>query len=844
MSIITSFTVVQIIALLITIILAVLVLSHGKARYKIALLFFLAISSFWSFTSLMANMALPFEQAVLWGKCVPVFALGTTIAYAYLVAVFTSYPKDARIIAWGGAAFMILLLALVIPGYIPREFILLDNGIVSKEYGGWYYFMAFGGFVFLGKAIHLLWKKRGSTTSAEERNRVAYLFLGVSFIITCGIVFKTVSVQNFAVDHIGHLINAIVLSYALVRHHLVDIKLVIRKAVVLSGVSFFLFDSFLILFFVMNPLLESYLSSWQQLAAILVVALALALLFNPLRTTLEEYTYRILYGKRYDYRQMVLNFADRMSHIIELPELAEAMLKPITRAVNSSQASLLFNADGYYQTYFAERCNPEEPKVSISFREDGPIVNWLKQNNTPLYRETITNLIEFKDLWQEERNFLDAAQIELLCPIKSKHELVAILALSQKSTNGIYLQDDIDLIITMAHEAAVVIENAQLYARAKERANTDELTGLFNHRYFHERLDEEISRCSRFGNIFSLIILDIDMFKEHNDIHGHLSGDEVLAYTGRLIQQALRRVDIGFRYGGDEFSILLPETPLKGAKRLAERLRKELETATNLQGTPLTCSLGIGTWPTDGVMREDIIQAVDAALYLAKRTGRNRLCLASEVELSDILTSRPGKQSKKAALSTIYALAATVDAKDTYTYGHSKKISKYVAYIAEAMGYSPEDIEQIRVTALLHDIGKIGIADHILNKSGYLTPEDFEPIKAHPDKGVAILKHVDDLKGCLPGVQYHHEHYDGTGYPSGLKGDSIPLDARILAVADAYDAMTSKRPYRLWQASQEEAIKELESCAGTQFDPEIVRVFVNILRNELQETKPLEKVSQ
>jgi len=125
-----------------------------------------------------------------------------------------------------------------------------------------------------------------------------------------------------------------------------------------------------------------------------------------------------------------------------------------------------------------------------------------------------------------------------------------------------------------------------------------------------------------------------------------------------------------------------------------------------------------------------------------------------------------------------------------------------------------------------------------------LTPEDFEPIKAHPDKGVAILKHVDDLKGCLPGVQYHHEHYDGTGYPSGLKGDSIPLDARILAVADAYDAMTSKRPYRLWQASQEEAIKELESCAGTQFDPEIVRVFVNILRNELQETKPLEKVSQ
>ena len=147
-------------------------------------------------------------------------------------------------------------------------------------------------------------------------------------------------------------------------------------------------------------------------------------------------------------------------------------------------------------------------------------------------------------------------------------------------------------------------------------------------------------------------------------------------------------------------------------------------------------------------------------------------------------------------LNTIYALAATVDAKDHHTYGHSKKVSRYATDIAEAFGYSQEGIETIRAAALLHDIGKLGISDQLLAKRGSLHPEDWEVIRAHPNLGVAILKHVDSLNGCLAAVQYHHECYDGSGYPAGLKGNNIPLDARIMSVADAYDAMTSNRPYR------------------------------------------------
>jgi diguanylate cyclase (GGDEF)-like protein/putative nucleotidyltransferase with HDIG domain len=384
-----------------------------------------------------------------------------------------------------------------------------------------------------------------------------------------------------------------------------------------------------------------------------------------------------------------------------------------------------------------------------------------------------------------------------------------------------------DLLMTLAGEAGVVIENAQLYAHAKERAHTDELTGLSNHRYFHERLDEEISRSSRFGDIFSLLFLDMDLFKAYNDIYGHLAGDEMLKQIGQQVRSSIRSIDMAFRYGGDEFTVILPQASLEDAGKVGDRIRKRIETEMDSRGAPLTCSIGIASWPTDGVMREEIIQAADAALYYAKQMGRNRICFASEVVPSEILIGTK-TEKEPGVLSTIYALAATVDAKDHYTYGHSKKVAKYATQIAEALGYSDERVATLRAAALLHDIGKIGISDRLLVKTGPLTEEDWEPIRAHPKLGVAILKHVESLSGCLAAIQYHHERYDGNGYPAGLKGDNIPLDARIMGVADSYDAMTSLRPYRQGKMTHEQAVEELKRCAGTQFDPKIVEVFVSL----------------
>jgi diguanylate cyclase (GGDEF)-like protein/putative nucleotidyltransferase with HDIG domain len=517
------------------------------------------------------------------------------------------------------------------------------------------------------------------------------------------------------------------------------------------------------------------------------------------------------------------------------------MLRPLTKAVGASQASLLLPSDGDYLSQFAERLVEGDSITSIKLNKDNPIVDWLTREDKPLSRELIDLAPEFKGLWEVESKSLDALGMELLCPIKSRGNLIGILALSKKQSGGSYSTDDMDLLVTVASEAGVVMENAQLYSRAKERAHTDELTGLFNHRYFHERLDEEISRCSRFGDIFSLLFLDMDLFKAYNDIYGHLAGDDMLKQMGQYIKTSIRSIDMAFRYGGDEFTVILPQASLDDACKVADRIRKRIEVEMDSKGSPLTCSLGIASWPTDGVMREEIIQAADVSLYYAKQMGRNRICLASEITSSDVLSVGAKTEREPGILSTIYALAATVDAKDHYTYGHSKKVSKYATGIAEALGYSQERIATLRAAALLHDIGKIGVSDRVLMKAGPLSDEDWEPIRSHPKLGVAILKHVESLSGCLAAIQYHHERYDGTGYPAGLKGENIPLDARIMAVADSYDAMTSLRPYRQGKFTQEQALAELKRCAGAQFDPKIIEVFVALSERQLAANRASQK---
>jgi diguanylate cyclase (GGDEF)-like protein/putative nucleotidyltransferase with HDIG domain len=356
--------------------------------------------------------------------------------------------------------------------------------------------------------------------------------------------------------------------------------------------------------------------------------------------------------------------------------------------------------------------------------------------------------------------------------------------------------------------------------RAMRLALTDPLTGLGNHRHFHERLQRELQTGEENGTSVTLCFVDIDDFKKVNDRFGHPSGDRVLSQVaGRL-----RQGGEAFRLGGDEFALLLvdhdEETALAAANSIVERVR-----ALDLDHIgSVTASAGLATFPVQGHGRDELIRLADSALYWAKEHGKNRVRLyrPDVVELAELkrLAAGPDRAARYRAAAS---LAKAVDARDTYTGSHSERVAELAARVASRLGLDAEQVELTRLAGSLHDLGKLAIPEEILRKPGELTDSERLVLERHPQIGFRML----DSLGVDPVAEivlYHHERWDGAGYPNGLCGEQIPLGARIIFVADAYDAITSDRVYSP-RRSPEVGLTELRRCAGSQFDPTIVAAF-------------------
>jgi diguanylate cyclase (GGDEF)-like protein len=460
---------------------------------------------------------------------------------------------------------------------------------------------------------------------------------------------------------------------------------------------------------------------------------------------------------------------------------------------------------------------------------EGTATEWVYQEKKRLYEPDLKRHTRF---WTGESHLQLGIRSVVYLPLIVTDRGIGTLILASRKPNA-YSRSQINLLEKVALQVAAPIENARLYARVEQRARIDELTGLFNRRHFEERLTEEISRHSRYGNEFSILLLDLDNFKSYNDICGHPAGDILLSQIGKIIKSSVRDADQAFRFGGDEFAVILPQTARDNAYDVAERVRGQIASEMEKKAIAVTCSIGLASYPSDGVISGELVTVADTALYYAKRTGGNRVYLSSKI-LSEPRAEGGINARHNGGLSAVYALASTVEARDPYVYGHSRKVNTYAVALAEAIRLSPDEVSNVSTAALLHDIGKIGIPDKVLNKKGKLNEEDWEAIKAHPRLGANIVGNIPNLVPCVSSILHHHEKWNGSGYPEGLKGEEIPLEARILAIADSFEAMTSARPYR-HALSLEEVIKELRQGVGVQFDPKLVKVFVGIIEAGLPE---------
>ena len=404
----------------------------------------------------------------------------------------------------------------------------------------------------------------------------------------------------------------------------------------------------------------------------------------------------------------------------------------------------------------------------------------------------------------------------LRLPLAARGHRIGVVTLIRPDEQP-YRESEIDLLRILGDQLAIAIQNARDYREKLEQAVRDPLTGVYNRRYFFEALDKEVKRVERYGSNASLVIFDIDDFKRINDTLGHAAGDEALRRVADVVRDVIRDVDSFARIGGEEFALLLPEAPPLDALLVAERVRTAIAREEILKARRVTVSGGVSSCPHDGQTREVLQQKADAALYWAKRNGKNICALASEA------ASKAVQVEDEGMLTHLAALVSTIDAEHLHSRDHSENVAASAVAIAQELGLPADQVIRLRRAGLFHDIGKIAVSSDVLGKEGDLDDDEYERVKLHPGVGATMLLHAGfpDEAGW---VRAHHERFDGAGYPDGLAADAIPLEGRILFVAEAFEAMTAGGPHRSG-VDAARALVELRRCAGTQFDPIVVEAL-------------------
>ena len=547
-----------------------------------------------------------------------------------------------------------------------------------------------------------------------------------------------------------------------------------------------------------------------------------------------------------------INYFDVMRSISDAFSAHKSMVDLLSRLNNIFVNQLKWNFVGFGLLHEKSKCinlklfsqtgNTYSSKVFLS-DEKNPIVQCLNSKTT---------------IDKDNINYLNIPYLvktsSVIVPMISVNKCIGVMLVGQNISNI-----NTNLVSFFSNYMGMFIHNVQLLEQTNKYANTDTLTSLYNHRGFQEILANELVKAKDNNKPLSVVMFDVNNISKINRELGHAKGDEVIKTIADKISQNIRATDSAGRYGGDEIAVIMPDTDTKDAKYLAEYITYCLSCCFVDDVGPIKVSVGISTYPECTIDQEKLLILAEQAMFISQakgyKEGMSAIISSSDFNFWDdvalnsfaeVLAKRHSQiginfeeelvhkfnqeeiVNHNHLMEMVTSLAGAIDAKDPYTKGHSTSVSRYAEALARAVNLPEHEVERIKIGALLHDVGKIGIPESVLKKPGKLDDDEWEIMKQHPTIGAEkVLAPNEALRDLIPIVKYHHERLDGKGYPEQLKGNQIPLAARIVSVADAYHALVSDRPYRKGMPI-EKACAILKEGAGIQWDADLVRQFISI----------------
>jgi HD-GYP domain-containing protein (c-di-GMP phosphodiesterase class II) len=655
-----------------------------------------------------------------------------------------------------------------------------------------------------------------------QRNRYRYVMASTGIFLT-GMLLSHSPLGKYPVEIFGSILSALLMTYSTLKNNLADIDVVIRRSILYTipttviGAGYFLIITLTLKLF-------NAMSGLQLLMISMIVAIPSAILSQPLQEKIQSWIDRAFFKDKHESGLMLQRISGTATTFLEVNMLANMILDEISATMHIQQAAFLLKDKASKEFRLIVHRNLGK-NTNIRLRADHPIVLRLSISDKVISKRDTDLLPQFKSLWDDERTVLDQIGAELYIPLRSQGELIGILAVGNRYSDRPYTKDDQATLTTLGNQVAVAIENARLYTTEQNRRKeldslytlsrkliaTDAMQSVTENIVEHalESVHTTFARLLLRNEDGSYICKAVHpVFGLHFDLKaGKLESIQVARYYDRAIQSGKPLVL-------DRHLLTLT---------FEERKSLFLEQVQSL----CICPLRIGEEPL-------------GVLVMGERRNPNResfdadkLRLASAISdqaSSAIWRARLHDQLEESFVQTILALANTIDAKDMYTSDHSERLATLATITARKLNCSPQDIQAINWAMHLHDIGKIGVPDEILQKPGPLNDAEWQIMRLHPEIGAKIIAPIKNLQNVVPLILHHHERFDGTGYPGSLQGENIPLGARILTVVDTYGAITDNRVYRKAR-SHEEAMQEIERCAGTQFDPKITAVFKEVIED-------------